>query len=238
MTIIFTTSLSHGQLRPEIAIENGILTINDYQLDSEISTEKLDELLKEAGKIVRHKRKKFKDRHHGTRHVIPEYVEVIYHKSGLVFKGSDKNKLTQLQINLRSKESTESYILSVLDKEFELNKNNPGFNLSKSQHQKAYMDIYMDTFDPWTDHQFSGKLRIENQIIISDSSIFDLTEENLNLFEDAFFNKNALNQKFNCMTPASAMVVGFCECVTYKLKLILFDEDMKLQTINYIFGRE
>ena len=95
LVLIITISISglNGQSQQEIAIANGVLTINGFQLISEISVDKLDELLKEAGEVIKHKKKKFKDRQHGTRHVIPEYVEIIYNKSGLVFKGSDKNKI-------------------------------------------------------------------------------------------------------------------------------------------------
>ena len=239
--VLFVTALipwaySQSQ-QQEIVIENQELTINGYKLVSEISVDKLDELLKEEGKVVTHKKKKFKDRHHGTRQVIPKYVEVIYNESGLVFRGSDENKISELQINFRSRRLTEKYVLSVLEKEYELSKNDPGFNLSKSQHLKAFKEIYLKTFEPWTEYQYSGKISIENHEVTSDNSIFDLTETNVNLFEDALIDKNVFNEKFGCMIPASAIVVGFCECFSNDIRLILFGEDMKLQSIKYSFGQ-
>lgn len=238
LIIILSTSWAYGQLQQEIVIENGALTINGNQITSNITVKTLDKVLKEAGKIISHKRKRFKDKHHGTRHVIPAYVEIIYNNSGLVFKGADENKISELQINFRSKEITEKYVLTVLEKEYELSKNDFGFNLSKSQDQKAFKEIYMKTFEPWTDQQFSGNLFIENQKVTSEDSIFDLKETNGNLYEDAFFDTKTFNQKFGCMTPASAIVVGFCECFSNGLQLILFDEEMKLQLVKFSFGKK
>lgn len=239
LTITASIPWGYGQSqRQEIVIENGVLTINGNQVVSEISVDKLDELLKEEGRVVKHKKKKFKDRHHGTRHVIPKYVEIIYNKSGLVFKGTDESKISELQINFRSKELTEKYIFNVLEKEYKLSKNDPGFNLSKNQHLKAFKEIYLNTFEPWTEHQYSGSLLIENHEVTSNNSIFDLTETSANLFEDAFFDKNIFNEKFSCMIPASAIVMGFCECFSNGRRLILFGQDMNIQIVKYSFGQE
>jgi len=235
LIIILSTSWSYGQLQQKIVIENDVLTINGNQITSNISVETLDKVLKEAGKVIRYKKKRFKDKHHGTRHVIPAYVEIIYNNSGIVFKGADENKISEIQINFRSKEITEKYVLTALEKEYELSKNDFDFNLSKSQHQKAFKEIYMNTFEPWTDQQFSGNLFIENQKVTSDDSIFDLSETNGNLYKDAFFDTKAINQTFGCMTPASVIVVGFCECFSNGLKLILFSEEMKLQIVKFSF---
>ncbi len=240
LVIIISASIHwvYGQSQQEVVIENGVLTVNGYQFVSEVSIDKLDKLLNEAGKVVRHKKKKFKDRHHGTRHVIPKYVEIIYNKSGLVFKGSDENEISELQINFRSKELTEKYVLIVLEKEYEFSKNYHGINLSKTQHRKAYKEIYLNTFEPWTEHQFSGNLLIESQKVTSGDSIFNLNKPNEKLFKDAFFTKNAFNQEFRCIIPASVIVVGFCECFSNKIRMTLFGDDMRLQNIKYSFGQK
>ena len=234
LTITVPIHWCYSQEQPqEIIIENGLLAINGNQVASEITVNKLDELLKEKGRVVKHKKKKFKDRHHGTRHVIPKYVEIIYNKSGLVFQGTDESKISELQINFQSKALTEKYVLTVLEKEYDFRKNDIGFNLSKRQHQKAFKEIYLKTFEPWTEHQYSGRLIIENQKISSEISIFDSAETIGNLFEDSFFDKNISDVKFSCIVPASAVVVGFCECFSNGIRLTLFGEDMNVQMVNY-----
>ncbi|WP_188500503.1 DUF7738 domain-containing protein [Pontibacter amylolyticus] len=238
LLVFLLTSKGYGQEKQlEIVIGNGILTINGYQLVSEISVDKLDDLLSENGIVVKHKKQNFKDRHHGTRHKIPKYVEIIYNQSGLVFKGSDESKISKLQVNFRSKDLTEKYVTATLEKEYELRKNDPGFSLTKNQHAQTFKDIYMNTFGPWTEQTYSGKLFFLDHKIVADSSMNDLTDATLNLYEKAFFDKILFNEKFSCMIPAAVIVFGFCECSSNGTRLMLFDEGMRLHSIRYNFGQ-
>ncbi|PVY40947.1 hypothetical protein C8E01_106289 [Pontibacter virosus] len=238
LLVFFLTYKGYGQVKQhEIVVGNGMLTINGYQLISETSVEELDGLLNEKGIVIKHKKHSFKDRHHGTRHVIPKYVEIIYNQSGLVFKGSDKSKISKLQINFRSKDLTEKYVMAALEKEYELKRNDSGFNLTKNQYTQTFKDIYMSTFEPWTERTYSGKLFFLNHEIVADSSLNDLADAALNLYEQAFFDKDLFNEKFSCMIPAAVIAVGFCECSSDGTRLILFDEDLKLQIVRYNFGQ-
>ncbi len=231
--LIVIWSVQGAQSQPiqhEIVFESDFIKINGHQIKFGISVMELNDILGEKGAVVNHRKKRFKDKHHGTKHVIPAYVEIIYNESGLIFFGKNEDMVSKLQINFCSKELTEKYIQRTLEEEFELKKDDSGFILTKEQ---AFKEIYVDTFRPFTKNQFSGSLFISSNLVETDSPLFK-PEEEINLYQDAFFDTIIFDKKYSCMVPVMGIVEGFCECSSSGLQFILY-KNMKLHSLKYRF---